>query len=136
MQDFLNLQVWHKAHAVGLDIHRVAKRFRGRDVATLKGQLLRSSLSVPSTIAEGAGKSSNAEFARYLDIAACSASEAHSQLITARDQDLIDTATFNDLTDRVTEVRKMIFGLLKRVRGNDDGGDKDDDDRRRRPRDH
>jgi four helix bundle protein len=116
MQDFLKLQVWHKAHAVGLDVHRMATRMRGREFAALRGQLQRSSLSIASTIAEGAGKVSNAEFARFLDMALGSASETLSQLITARDQGLLDPKSFSELTDRVTEVRRMLFGLIKRVR--------------------
>jgi S23 ribosomal protein. len=117
MQDFLRLQVWRKANAVGFDVHRFATRIRGRDNAALKGQLQRSAPGIADAIAEGAGKASNAEFARYLDIALGSASETHSQLISARQRQLIDDAQFNDLADRVTEVRKMLFGLMKKVRG-------------------
>jgi four helix bundle protein len=119
MQDFLKLQVWQKAHAVEMDIHRMAKGLRGREVIVLRGQLERSSLSISSNIAEGAGKISRSEFARYLEMAVGSASETQSQLLSARDRGLLDAARHAELADRVIEVRRMLFGLIKRVRGSD-----------------
>jgi four helix bundle protein len=119
MQDFLKLQVWHKAHAVEMDIHRLTQRLRGRDMSVLRGQLERSSLSITSNIAEGAGKITSLEFARFLEMAIASASETQSQLISARDRGLLDAARHDELAGRVTEVRRMLFGLIKRVRGSD-----------------
>lgn len=122
MQDFLNLDVWHKANRLASDIHRLTLGMRRRDDAVLRGQLQRSSQSIPDTIAEGAGKMSNAEFGRYLDMALGSASETHSQLLRARDRGLVSEEGFQQFADRVTEVRKMLFGLLKRVRGTGEAG--------------
>ena len=116
MQDYRKLKVWEKAHAVAMDIHRASKAFRRQDALALWGQLRRAALSIPANVAEGAGKLSDPEFARYLEVALGSASEAHYHLVVARELGELDAAAFDDLSNRVTEVRRMLFGLIKRIR--------------------
>ena len=116
MQDYRKLKVWEKAHAVAMDIHRASKAFRRQDALVLRGQLRRAALSIPANVAEGAGKLSDPEFARYLEVALGSASEAHYHLVVARELGELDAAAFDDLSNRVTEVRRMLFGLIKRIR--------------------
>ena len=115
MQDYRKLKVWHKAHVVAIDIHRVAGGFPRRDGVALTSQLRRAALSIPANIAEGAGKVGDAEFRRYVLIALGSASETTYHLLVARDLHLIDLATYNDLTGRIVEVRRMLTGLLNRL---------------------
>ena len=78
--------------------------------------MLRAAQSVPANIVEGREKSSEAEFARFLEIAKGSVSELENHLITARDLDLISRSDFHSLTDQVEEVRKMLTGLLNCLR--------------------
>lgn len=115
MQDYRKLKVWHKAHVVAIDIHRVAGGFPRRDGVALTSQLRRAALSIPANIAEGTGKGGDAEFRRYVQIALGSASETTYHLLVAHDLDLIDLATYNDLTARLAEVRRMLTGLLTRL---------------------
>ena len=115
MQDFQNLEVWKKAHAIAMDIHRTAGGFPRRDGVTLTSQLRRAALSIPTNIAEGAGKGGDAEFRRYVRIALGSASETTYHLLVARDLGLVDCQTYDDLTARIVEVRRMLTGLLKRL---------------------
>ena len=115
MQDYRKLKVWHKAHVVAIDIHRVAGGFPRRDGVALTSQLRRAALSIPANIAEGAGKVGDVEFRRYVLIALGSASETTYHLLVARDLHLIDLATYNDLTGRIVEVRRMLTGLLNRL---------------------
>ena len=115
MQDFENLKVWQKAHALAIDVHRIAGSIPRTDGMALTAQLRRSALSVPSNIAEGAGKGGDGEFRRYLQIAMGSASETAYHLLVARDLGFIDTATYDDLASRIAEVRRMATGLLKRI---------------------
>jgi four helix bundle protein len=116
MQDYRKLKVWEKAHTVAMDIHRTSKAFRRQDAIAVRGQLQRAALSIPANIAEGSGKLSDSEFARYLEIALGSASEAQYHLVVAREIGELDVTVFNDLSDRITEVRRMLFGLIKRIR--------------------
>ena len=116
MGDFRKLKAWEKAHTISIDVHRLARRMPAREGAALRGQLQRSALSVAATIAEGAGKSTDAEFARYVDIALGSAAETLHHLLTARDLELLSGVDHDALRERVEEVRRMLTGLLKRLR--------------------
>ena len=73
--------------------------------------------SIPANIAEGCGKRSDAEFARYIDIALGSAKEAENHLLFVHDMGWIDRTTFAMLDRELTEVRRMLFSLGRVVRG-------------------
>ena len=115
MQDFRRLKVWEKAHLLAVDVFRVTKRMHRQHGIALVSQLRRAATSTPANIAEGAGKSSSAEFQRYLQIALGSASETLYHLVLARDIGALPDAEFQILSDRAIEVRKMLAGLAKRV---------------------
>src|SRR5688572_22375755 len=116
MQDYQKLKVWEKAHRLAMDVYRLSESFPPRDGVALTRQLRRAALSIPANIAEGAGKSGNAEFRRFLDIALGSAAETHYHLMAARDIGVLDTSTYDQLSARVVEVRRMLSGLIRRVR--------------------
>jgi four helix bundle protein len=115
VSDYKKLEVWRKAHALALDVHRVATRIRGYDNAALRSQLIRSALSIPTNIVEGTGQKSGKEFARFIGFALNSASELEYHLLVARDIRLIRASDFESLTSRTVEVRKMLHGLQNRV---------------------
>lgn len=73
-------------------------------------------LSITANIVEGREKESEAEFAHHLDIAKGSVTELEEHLISARDLRLISESDFSSLVDQLIEVRKMLTGLLKRLR--------------------
>jgi four helix bundle protein len=116
MQDYTKLQVWVKAHAVFVDIVRESRRFRSQDLGALRRQLQRSAESIPANIVEGSSTSTNPEFARYLDMSLASTAETHYHLRAARDVGAMSTERFEELSERVIEVRRMLCGLIKRVR--------------------
>jgi four helix bundle protein len=72
--------------------------------------------SIPANLAEGCGKRSDAEFARYVDIALGSAKEAENHLLFACDMGWVDKTSYAVLDARLTEVRRMLFALGKAVR--------------------
>jgi four helix bundle protein len=85
MQNFKELKVWQKAHRLTLDVYKVTTRFPKDEMFGLTSQMRRSSASIPTNIAEGCGRDSRAELARFLSIAMGSASELEYQLILAKD---------------------------------------------------
>lgn len=115
MSDFKRLKVWRKAHALALNIHRVAVRIRGSDAAPLRTQILRAAMSIPTNIVEGTGQTSGKEFGRFLSIALKSTSELEYHLIVARDIQVITLNDFDSLSTQAIEVRKMLYGLRNRV---------------------
>jgi len=115
MSDYKKLEVWRKAHALALDTYRVATRIRGSDNATLRNQIIRAAMSIPTNIVEGTGQKSGKEFGRFIGFALNSASELDYHLIVARDLHLIGASDFESLSSRTVEVRKMLHGLQNTV---------------------
>ena len=119
MRDFRKLIVWQKAHALSIDAHRTLASRRRHGTAGSRNQLLRAIASIPANIAEGCGKRSDTEFARYLDIALGSVKETENHLLFARDMGWLEDGTFIVFDERLTEVRRMLFSLSRvmRLRG-------------------
>jgi len=115
VSDFKRLVVWRKAHALALNAHRVATGIRGADNASLRNQILRAAMSIPTNIVEGTGQKSGREFARFLDIALKSTSELEYHLIIARDIGALSLNDFESISAQTIEVRKMLYGLRTRV---------------------
>jgi four helix bundle protein len=88
---------------------------RGSSNASLRNQMVRAAMSIPTNIVEGSGQESRREFGRFLRFAANSANELEYHLMVARDTKAITLSDYTALTDRAVEVRKMLRGLLKRV---------------------
>lgn len=115
MRDFNQLKVWQKAHGLVLELYRVARTFPSEERYALTTHLLKSATSIPSNIAEGCGRSTPAELARFLSIAAGSASETEYQLLLARDLGYISADDHSDLDHRVNEVKRMLNSFIQRL---------------------
>ncbi len=115
MQNYENLQVWVKAHQLAMEIYRIAGAFPRMDGLALTSQLRRSALSIPANIAEGAGSETPSRFRHFLQISMGSASETKYHLLVARDLELISVEKFSELSERISEVRRMLTGLMKQV---------------------
>ncbi len=81
--------------------------------------MIRAAMSIPANIVEGKGQKSGREFARFLGYSVNSSSELEYHLTVARDFRVITLAEFTPLLDQLVEVRKMLYGLLKRVQERD-----------------
>ena len=115
MSDFKKLKVWRKAHALALNVHRVAIKIRGADHAPLRNQLIRAGGSIPTNIVEGACQETGKQFARFLTISINSTSELEYHLMAGRDYEAIPVSDFKSLSDQTIEVRKMLYGLRRQV---------------------
>jgi four helix bundle protein len=82
----------------------------------LTREMRRTAVSVAANIAEGCGRSSRKEFRRFLDISMGSASELEYFLVLARDLGLLPSEAHPALQERVTEVKRMLTGLIKRLK--------------------
>lgn len=84
-RSFRDLRVWQKAHELVLTVYRYSETFPEREKYGLAHQLRRAAVSIPANIAEGFGKRSQADKARFLNIAEGSVEECRYYLILAQD---------------------------------------------------
>jgi four helix bundle protein len=116
MQDFRKLKVWQKAHALTLAVYGATRRFPKDEQYGLTSQSRRSAASVPANIAEGCGRSAPGDFARFLEIAAGSASELEYHLLLARDLRVLPSGLYDALAPAVCEVKQMLASLTSKAR--------------------
>ena len=116
MRDFRKLIVWQKGHRLALAVYAAVRRFPPRQHSGLAHQLTRAAASIPANVAEGCGKSTDGELARFSDIALGSAKELENHLILARDLEVLDPAVFDALEAQLNEVRRMLFAFSRAVR--------------------
>ncbi len=116
MKDFRDLNVWGKSHQLALAVYKATAGFPRDELYGLTGQLRRSSVSIPTNIAEGCGRGGNPELARFLQIAMGSASELEYQALLARDLGLLGNGEYDHLRKQVIEVKRMLATLVGKVR--------------------
>jgi four helix bundle protein len=115
MHPLERLRTWARAHELSILIYRTTKRFPPEERYGLISQLRRATWSIEANIAEGAGRRSQQEFRRFLDIASGSAAEAHCHLLLARDLELLPHSEAEALIQHVVVVRRMLGALMRRV---------------------
>jgi four helix bundle protein len=112
MGDYETLKVWEKAHRITLEVYRVTRPFPPSEMYGLTSQLRRSAASIPSNLAEGSGRNSQRELARFCRIALGSANELHYQLRLAKDLGLLPADDHRSLSAEVTDLRRMIAKFI------------------------
>jgi four helix bundle protein len=117
MRDFRELKVWKKSHNLTLQVYGITRNFPAEEKFGLTTQLRRAVSSIPMNIAEGCGRGTEPELARYMSIAAGSASEVGYQLLLARDLEYIQDKTFQLLNQNVNEIMMMLNGFIRKLRG-------------------
>jgi four helix bundle protein len=116
MQDYRKLVVWQKAHKLTLDLYSVSANLKAPEAWPLRDQLLRAAISIPSNIAEGAGRGSDADFRRFLWHSMGSCNELEYDLLLARDLTFLPEKDHTRLTGALVEVRRMLSGLIESVK--------------------
>ncbi|MEM8560235.1 MAG: four helix bundle protein [Bacteroidota bacterium] len=115
MQSFRNLQVWDFAHRLTLDVYASLCGFPPDERFGLTSQLRRASASIPTNLAEGCGRGSDADFARFVQIALGSASEVQYLVLLAHDLGYVDAQTHERLNADTERVKRMLTGLRRRL---------------------
>ena len=109
-QSFEDLEVWQRGCRLAVDVF---KTFASCKNYTMKDQVQRASLSIPSNIAEGAERGGTKEFIRFLNISKGSCGELRTQLYIARKLDFLSSKAFNAMLTESKEIGAMIQGLSR-----------------------
>ncbi|HBL75252.1 MAG: four helix bundle protein [Bacteroidetes bacterium GWF2_42_66] len=116
MNNFRDLQVWQKSILVVKKVYELTSNLPKEEIYGLTNQMRRSAVSMPSNIAEGAGRSSDADFNHFLAISIGSSFELETQLIICKELGYINTESLDELIPEIQEIQKMIRGLQKSLK--------------------
>jgi four helix bundle protein len=108
---FEKLDVWQRAMQWNDLVYTATMEFPKFEQFGLTSQLRKSSISVPSNIAEGSGRTSNKDNARFIEISYGSLMEAVCQCIIAQRQGYLQEETFFMIYNEAQELSRMLSGL-------------------------
>jgi four helix bundle protein len=101
--NFRKLQIWEASKLLVKDIYLLTKNL--------------PSVSIPSNIAEGAGRGSDKDFSRFLDIALGSAYELETQLHLCFDLSFISQHELDDILNLLNPIQKQIYNFKRKLNG-------------------
>ncbi len=113
MFNFEKLDVWQKAIGFADLVYNHTRHFPADERFGLTNQMRRAAVSISSNIAEGTSRVSQADFARFIEIAMGSVFEVVSQAFVSRRQDFLNQEGFRALYTAAEEIGRMLSGLRK-----------------------
>lgn len=116
MKDFRNLNVWEKGHRITVSIYKLTQSFPKEEIYGLTSQIRRASTSIPTNIAEGCGRGSDADFARFLQMSFGSANETEYLLLLCFELGYIAEENYIELNNSIQEIKKMLSKLIITLR--------------------
>jgi four helix bundle protein len=117
MHNLKELKIWHKAMELTTDVYRLTASFPKEEKYGLTSQIRRAAVSIPSNIAEGAGRNSNKEFVQFLAISNGSSYELQTQLLLSKNLNLIDVG-LDVILDQIDQIQKMNYALQLKLSQN------------------
>ena len=115
MGDYKKLKVWVKADEFVLAVYRATEDFPVAERYGLRSQIRRSAVSVPSNLAEGAGRGTDPQFRQFTRNALGSANEVEYQLSLAQRLGFLPVDKGKELTAEANEIRRMLAALLHKA---------------------
>jgi four helix bundle protein len=115
MKDFRTLNVWQKSHKLAIMVYQLTRNFPKEELYGITSQLRRAVISIPTNIAEGCGRGSDKDFAKFAQIAIGSASESEYLILLSNELGYIDKDNFDDLTEKICEIKRMLTSLIKNL---------------------
>ena len=113
MHNLKELKIWQKAIDLAVDVYKATVSFPPDERFGLTSQIRRAAVSIPSNIAEGAGRNSNKEFCNFLGIANGSSYELQTQIVISNKLGLLKDDVLNDLVKQTEELQKMNYAFQK-----------------------
>ena len=111
MHNFRKLDTWLDGVELADTIYTLTASFPQTEIYGLSSQMQRAAVSVPSNIAEGSGKGSDRDFARFVSISLGSLFELETQIEIAYRRGYISTENYYALRPKVESLQKRIYNL-------------------------
>lgn len=113
MHRYKELHVWQKAIDLAVEVYRITEKLPTEEKYGLISQMNKSAISIPSNIAEGAGRNGKKEFDNFLGIALGSSFELDTQIIISNRLEYVNDHDFQHLEKELEHVQNMIVKLKK-----------------------
>jgi len=114
MKDFKKLIVWQRGMDLATEISKLINQLPYKERFTNRDQIIRSSISIPSNIAEGSSRDSRKDFKRFLRISLGSSFELETQLLLLKQNEVMEDKYLQTAFNFNEEVQKMLQTLLKK----------------------
>ncbi|MBP5579048.1 MAG: four helix bundle protein [Ruminococcus sp.] len=115
MENYRNLIVWQKSMQLVKEIYKLLRLMPNYEQYALSDQMRRAAVSIPSNIAEGAGRGSKKDFAHILSIARGSKYELETQLFICIELDYLSEEQCREALSIVNEVGIILNGFIKKL---------------------
>ncbi len=115
MHRFKDLFAWQKSRIFVKDIYTLTQRFPETEKFGLTSQIRRATISISTNIAEGAGRNSQQDFIRFLDIANGSSFEVESLLYLCNDLGYIQNEEVKQYLLKLDEIQKLVYKFKKHL---------------------
>lgn len=116
MKTYREFVVWQKSVDMVSSIYKITSTFPKDEIYGLTNQIRRASVSIPSNIAEGFGRTTKNEFKRFCQISIGSLFELQTQLEIARNLNFINVSDFKTIYENSREVEAMLSALIKKLK--------------------
>ncbi len=116
MHNFKELKVWQKSMDLAVEIYKLMQSMPKEELYALTSQIKKCAVSIPSNLAEGAGRNSVIDFARFVDISNGSSNELETQLILANRLEFLTDTQVQSVYPAIESIQKMNYNLLKSLR--------------------
>ncbi|MBR1472710.1 MAG: four helix bundle protein [Paludibacteraceae bacterium] len=117
MHNYKNLHIWQEGINLARKIYEVTGNFPANEKYGIVSQMTRAAVSIPSNIAEGAGRNSNKDFANFLSIAIGSIFELHTQIAICEQIGYINEETTKQLEQQIYTLQQQITTYKQRIEG-------------------
>ena len=116
MFNFEKLEVWKESIVFADTLYALTRHFPDTERFGLTNQMRRAAVSISSNIAEGSSRSSHADFARFIELAAGSVFEVVSQATISKRQGFLSESDYRQIYSAAEKQSRMLSGLRKSLR--------------------
>jgi four helix bundle protein len=117
MRNFRKYSVWEQSHKFTLLVYEITRTFPSEEKFGITSQLRRACTSIPTNFAEGCGKPSEKDFARFLSISYGSASEVDYLLLLSYELGFLNDEIYQKLNTEIISIRKQLYNLIQKLNG-------------------
>lgn len=116
MSNYKNIIAWQKGHILTLAVYKLTEDFPKSEIYGITNQIRRASYSVPSNIAEGAGRKTQPDFLKFLNIAYASLKEVEYFLLSSKDLGYLSLEKHIEITEIVNTTFFMLNKFINSVK--------------------